>query len=131
MVLDYRRAWDLVIISFFGSHHHGWGIVVGIVVGDMEKRAPDFGPITGNLFFQSFRKSQQLKKVWFELGSTGLLPCLNPEPDLWSGSAQPSNLGPNFGPVLKSSGSNFGSEPDCGIPTLLTLIQVVVYILMM
>jgi hypothetical protein len=26
------------------------------------------------------------------------------------------NLGPNFGLVLKSSGLNFGSEPNCGIP---------------
>ena len=25
------------------------------------------------------------------------------------------NFEPNFGPVLKSSGSTFGSEPDCGI----------------
>jgi len=40
---------------------------------------------------------------------------LNAEPDLWSGSALPSNPELNFGPVLKSSGSNFGSEPDCGI----------------
>jgi hypothetical protein len=39
----------------------------------------------------------------------------NAEPDLWSGSAPPPNLEPNFGPVLTSSGSNFGSEPDCGI----------------
>ena len=72
MVLNYRRAWDLVIISFLGSHRHGWGIVVGIVVEDIEKRASDFCPITSNFFFQSFLKSQQLKKVRFELGSTKL-----------------------------------------------------------
>ncbi|KAF8485582.1 hypothetical protein F5888DRAFT_1811328 [Russula emetica] len=42
---------------------------------------------------------------------------LDEKPDLWSGSAQPSNLGPNFGQVRKSSGSNFGSEPNCGNPT--------------
>jgi hypothetical protein len=36
--------------------------------------------------------------------------------DLWFGSAISPNLEPNFGPVLKSSGSNFGSEPNCGIP---------------
>jgi len=35
---------------------------------------------------------------------------------LRSGSMQTSNLEPNFGPVLKSSGSNFGSEPNYGIP---------------
>ena len=46
-----------------------------------------------------------------------ILPCPNVEPDLWSGSALLPNLGPNLGPVLKSSGSNFGSEPNCGIPT--------------
>ncbi|KAF8491981.1 P-loop containing nucleoside triphosphate hydrolase protein [Russula emetica] len=44
-----------------------------------------------------------------------------PEPDLWSGSAQPSNLGPNFGQVRKSSGSNFGSEPNCGNPSELII----------
>jgi hypothetical protein len=33
------------------------------------------------------------------------------------------NLGPNFGPVLKSSGPNFGSEPDCGIPTTVALVH--------
>ena len=44
-------------------------------------------------------------------------PCPNPELNLWSSSAQPPNLGLNFGLVLKSSGSNFGSEPNCDIPT--------------
>jgi hypothetical protein len=77
----------------------GIGIVVGIV-GDIEKRASDFCAITssnmGNFFFQSFRKSQQLKKVRFEPGSalpeprTGLVVrfCTTIEPwtELWSGS---------------------------------------------
>ena len=51
---------------------------------------------------------------WF----SKVLPCLNVELDLWSGSALLLNLEPNLGPVLKSSGSNFGSEPNCAIPTI-------------
>ena len=60
------------------------------------------------------------KKVRFEPGSArfkDFQPCSNLEPDLWSGSTFHPNLGPNFGPVLKSSGLNFGSEPNCSIPT--------------
>jgi hypothetical protein len=59
------------------------------------------------------------KKVRFEPGSARFRDfelCLNLEPNLRSGSTSHPNLGPNFGPVLKSSGSNFGSELDCGIP---------------
>src|SRR5271155_1200729 len=48
-------------------------------------------------------------------------PCPNAEPDLWFGSALPPNLGPNFGPVLKSSGLNFGSEPNFSIPNSIQL----------
>ncbi|KAH9017235.1 hypothetical protein EDB84DRAFT_1442858 [Lactarius hengduanensis] len=46
-----------------------------------------------------------------------VLPSLNPELDLWSGSAQMLNLELNFGLVQKSSGPNFGSELDCSIPS--------------
>ncbi|KAH9163979.1 hypothetical protein EDB89DRAFT_2142198 [Lactarius sanguifluus] len=46
----------------------------------------------------------------------------NPELNLWSGSAQLPNLGPNFGPVQKSSGSNFGSELDCSIPSTMPCV---------
>ena len=55
----------------------------------------------------------------FELGSTWFwyfAPHSNPELDLWSGSVQLSNPGLDFGLVPISSGSNFGSELDCGIP---------------
>jgi len=37
------------------------------------------------------------------------------EPDLASGSGCHPNFEPNFGPVLKGSRSNFGSEPNLGI----------------
>jgi hypothetical protein len=70
------------------------------IVGDIEKRALDFCATTssnmGNFFFQSFRKSQQLKKVRFEPGSafpkprTGLVvwfcTTIKPWSELWSGS---------------------------------------------
>jgi hypothetical protein len=65
-------------------------------------------------------QNKHQKKVWFEPGSARFRdfePCPNPELNLWSGSAQPPNLGLNFGLILKSSGLNFGSEPNCGIPT--------------
>jgi hypothetical protein len=40
---------------------------------------------------------------------------VNLEPDLRSGSGWQVNLNRTSGPVRKSSGSNLGSEPDCGI----------------
>ena len=40
--------------------------------------------------------------------------CLNAESNLRFGSAAHLNLGLNFGPVLQSSGSNFGSGPNFG-----------------
>jgi hypothetical protein len=58
------------------------------------------------------------KKVQFKLGSAQFLvfaPFPDAKLDLWSGSAPSLNLGPYFGLVLKSSGSNFGSEPDCSL----------------
>lgn len=54
----------------------------------------------------------------FEPGSNGfavLGPYPNPELDFRSGSGWWVNLEPDFSPVRKSSGSNLGSEPDCGI----------------
>ena len=49
---------------------------------------------------------------------TDISPVPNLEPDMWSGSAQVLNLGPNFGQVRKSSGPNLSSEPDYGIPSV-------------
>ena len=43
--------------------------------------------------------------------------CLNAELNLRFGSAVHLNLGLNFGPVLQSSGSNFGSGPNFGNTT--------------
>ena len=48
-------------------------------------------------------------------GSNKLSCCLNLRLDRRSGSALPLNLGPDLGPVLQSSGSNFGSGPNRGI----------------
>ena len=47
---------------------------------------------------------------------TDISPVPNLEPDMWSGSAQVLNLGPNFGQVRKSLGPNLSSEPDYSIP---------------
>src|SRR6267154_6334899 len=51
-------------------------------------------------------------------GSNGfkkILTCANQGPNHMFGSGLPTlDFEPNFGPVRKSSGSNLGSEPDCG-----------------
>ena len=39
---------------------------------------------------------------------------LNCKPDFAFGSGWGLNFGPDFGYVRRSSGSNLGSEPDCG-----------------
>jgi hypothetical protein len=52
---------------------------------------------------------------WVLIGSTKLSRCLNPGLDLRFGSCLGVNFGPDFGQVRKSSGSNFGSGPNCGI----------------
>ena len=69
---------------------------------------------TGLRIYSKVRKKFGLD--WVQTRFLDFAKILNPEPDLWSGSALPLNFGPDLGPVLKSSGSNFGSEPDCGIP---------------
>jgi hypothetical protein len=61
--------------------------------------------------------SDEKRKVQVQTGFKVVLPSLNVEPGLWSGSAQPLNLELNFGQVRKSSGSNFGSELNCGNPS--------------
>ena len=50
-------------------------------------------------------------------GSGKLSYCLNLRLDRRFGPALPLNLGPDLGPVLQSSGSNFGSGPNHGITT--------------
>ena len=50
-------------------------------------------------------------------GSNGfkkILTCANQGPNHAFGSGLTLDFEPNFGPVRKSSGSNLGSEPDCG-----------------
>src|SRR5882672_6988682 len=51
-------------------------------------------------------------------GSAKLSHCLNLRPDRRFGSCIGLNLGPDFGQVRKSSGSNFGSGPNCGITSI-------------
>src|SRR5277367_2918892 len=67
-----------------------------------------------NFFAEKFAK--KFGSNWVHWGFGKFAPCPNAEPDLWSGLAKTPKLGPNFGSVLKSSGSNFGSEPNYGIP---------------
>src|SRR6267154_3184274 len=43
-----------------------------------------------------------------------ILTCANQGPNHAFGSGLTLDFEPNFGPVRKSSGSNLGSEPDCG-----------------
>ena len=65
------------------------------------------------------------KKVWFKPGSVRFdnsEHCLSPELNHKFSSAHSlPNLGLKFCLVLKSPGSNFGSEPDCGIHTVETI----------
>jgi hypothetical protein len=61
--------------------------------------------LTGSVQFK-------LSSLWF----SNFVLFLNSEPDLWFSSVKPSNFGLNFGPVWESSGSNFGSELNCGSP---------------
>jgi hypothetical protein len=59
-------------------------------------------------------------QVQFEqvlMGSAKLSHCLNLKLDQRFGSCIGLNLGPDFGQVRKSSGSNFGSGPNRGINT--------------
>ena len=70
------------------------------------------------LFTQGSIIPINLIQVWFKLvltGSNKLSCCQNLRLDRWSSPALPLNLGPDLGPVLQSSGSNFGSGLNCGI----------------
>jgi hypothetical protein len=56
-------------------------------------------------------------KVRFEPTSnafSGIMVCLNAASNATFSSAKRLNFGLNFGPVLQSSGSNFGSGSDFG-----------------
>src|SRR6267154_5539204 len=62
------------------------------------------------------RKSRPLKSRGC-VGSNGfkkILTCANQGPNHAFGSGLTLDFEPNFGPVRESSGSNLGSEPDCG-----------------
>ena len=50
--------------------------------------------------------------------------CLNAESNLRFGSAAHLNLGLNFGPVLQSSGSNFGNTTPPSCPHLISVTSI-------
>src|ERR1700728_2839237 len=75
------------------------------------------------LFTQGLMDCSVTTQVRFErvlTGSAKLSRCLNLKPDLRFGSCIGLNLGPDFGQVRKSSGSNFGSGLNRSITSDMT-----------